>query len=191
MRKYCCIMGVCCERAASFMAAKANTKMTSRADGRLEEFLAQIGGYLREYLCPVCGDLLPIQPDARIPGSVAAISHPAPVRSVGKKNPGLPSQRGAEVRNARIDSNDDIHALAQCRGGGEVLQLVHRGDELSRAQRLSIMLAHVPLQPEVLKFAGQVRQPIGKDDGASLVDGVSRVTTPGQAHTGTLPRAQS
>src|SRR6185312_11328140 len=81
-----------------------------RACGPLTDACAELGSHAGDDASIVAGLILPEQPCGRVPGAVVAIEHPAPVRRIGKRDPGRAGQRASEMRHAGVDGDHKVKA---------------------------------------------------------------------------------
>src|SRR5580704_4347644 len=79
----------------------------ARALQRVLQIVRERGGQVRKDpgadFAPRVRRALPVQPRARIPRAVRAAPGPAPIRISRQQDPGALAERGAQMRNARVD----------------------------------------------------------------------------------------
>ena len=70
---------------------------------------------------PICRRALPVEPHGRIPGTVVALEHPAPVRRERQHNPNRLGDCAGHMNDRRIDPDDQIEVGNRAGGFGEIV----------------------------------------------------------------------
>ena len=81
----------------------------------------------RDNVGPVLALFLAEQPHGRIPGIVLAIEQPAPVGHPRQQHPDRLAQRAGDMRNRRVDGDDEVE---RADGGGGIDKVLERRREI-------------------------------------------------------------
>ena len=113
------------------------------------QFIAQPG----DHAVPVAEGRLPQQFRSRVPWGVAATAHPAKIGRVGKQDHHGFAQRARQMRDRRIDRNDDVEQGDNGSGIGEIAQTGAEMDKVRQTtQYFVVRIAQLALKTEAAEW---------------------------------------
>ena len=151
----------------------------------------EFGAEPLEYAAPVSVTVLAEERHRRVPRAVTATLHPAPVRTERQQHPRRFAERAREVRDARVDADHEIDALAQGCRVRKVCLFGRKIEHRRRRERRSVAGPHVALQAHILECRRQIRQQVGERNATHRIAPVARIAAPHEpyahAATGRVP----